>query len=119
MFADRFHGGPADGEEVPSGGDSLDSDRLVHKASGAVYRRAPELDTDAARAWRVDAEASAPSGAGAGVAGERMMLERREGMTLGQLAEFVDAALARGWSEDAEVRGRGRFGGRLFRVEVR
>lgn len=116
MFTDRFHGGPADGETTPTDEDTLDADKLVHKASGTVYVRDTSRDTATERGWTF-----APEMGSRGTPGitETMMFHRKDGLTLGQLREFIDAAKARGVSDDTPVSGLIRMNGRLKRVEIR
>ncbi|GAA4915850.1 hypothetical protein [Nesterenkonia rhizosphaerae] len=119
MFADRFYGGPHDGEVMESSADTASEDRIKVKATGTFYVRAPELDTPAERAWKLDTEPDeTPSGEPARP-GVGFHYENPAGITLDDLKRFVAVAEDNGWPPGTQVRVVAKFNGKLRRVEVR
>lgn len=111
MFINKFIGGPLDGEERGATPDTVVAQRIMDQATGAVYSRDPEQDTDTARAWVPDGE---PAGQQRHVASED-----RDGITLGELRRFVEIADREGWPHEARLRALAGFRGRLFKIELR
>ena len=110
MFLNRFIGGPLDGEVRGGAPDTMTAERLVDRMTGAVYARAPDLDTDDAWAWVPDPD---PPGQQ-----RHVRSDDRRGITLGELRRFVAVADREGWPDDVRPKALAGFRARLLRIEL-
>lgn len=107
MFKDKFVGGPLDGEIRDVSAETLEGANVTDQ-TGMVYERAPRLDSAEHRVWLLttdqpqDMPQEAPADAPAG-GPLQVIMENRHGLTLGELARFVDGARRNGWSDDDQV----------------
>lgn len=113
MFAEKFYGGPADGHEAPA--DLTQERRLMDPRTGAMYSRAPDLDTAETRGWKFQGGGDA----GTGLTHLAVQAAKGEALTLDQVGNLVDAARAAGWDGSMPLHGLLTWKGLLKRLEVR
>ncbi|GAB3191793.1 hypothetical protein [Nesterenkonia suensis] len=131
MFKDKFIGGPLDGEVRDVAQETLGGANVRDRETQVEYTRAPHLDTEEVRAWivadsepePVQQQTPAPSRAAAPPVTEgdplQVIVENKRGLTLGELARFVDAARANGWQDHQQVEGVSGWSLRLRKLSMR